>query len=156
MVNEYNKLKTQFNEVISQNDKLNNEIKKIISEQVPKDIEFNNLCDDYEKLKQELQILQNIKTKNNNEIINIEHKNEDIIFGNNNPINIDDNIDEEIKPKEVNVNVESKDRAMTRLKRMKQKQKEEKAKNKVRKSVMVSNIVKKLEEIMAKQGNEEK
>ncbi len=60
------------------------------------------------------------------------------------------------RKKKVEFDDESKNRAMTRIKRMQEKQKEEeKDRLKVRKSVKVSNIVKHLEETMRNQNSED-
>ena len=151
--NNYNDTILELKELKKQNESLNQEIKKINSEQIPKDIEFNNLCDDYEKLKQELNnaTIENLQLKN--DLLKLkEYK--DILIGDSNPINFEENLYEEIKPKKVNFSEESKSRALERIKKMKEKQKEEKEKNKVRKSLKVSNIVKALEETMRKQSND--
>ena len=67
-----------------------------------------------------------------------------------------DAVYEEVKKKKVEFDDESKNRAMTRIKRMQEKQKEEeKDRLKVRKSVKVSNIVKHLEETMRNQNSED-
>ena len=92
-------------------------------------------------------VKKGIKTPSNSHII-------PITIGDNNPINVEENLFEEFKPKKVNFSEESKSRALERIKKMKEKQKEEKEKNKVRKSLKVSNIVKALEETMRKQSND--
>ena len=151
--NDYNNIILELKELKKQNEGLNQEIKKIKNEQIPKDIEFNNLCDDYEKLKQELNNakIDNLQLKN--DLLKLKENN-DIIIGDNNPINAEENLLEEIMPKKVNFSEESKSRALERIKKMKEKQKEEKEKNKLRKSLKVSNIVKALEETMRKQNND--
>ena len=128
-------------------EELTEEINKINSEQIPKDIEFNNLCDDYEKLKQELDIVTTENVKLKNDLLKSK-ENPELNIKDNNPINTNDDLYEEVKKKKVEFDEESRSRAMTRIKRMKEKQKEEKDKLKVRKSVKVSNIVKALEESM--------
>ena len=135
--------------------KIKNINTKTKNEQIPKDIEFNNLCDDYEKLKQELDLIQTENTKLKNDLLKSK-ENPEIKIEDNNPINIDDNLYEEVKKKRVEFDDESKNRAMTRIKRMQEKQKEEeKDRLKVRKSVKVSNIVKHLEETMRNQNSED-
>ena len=150
---DYNNIILELKELKKQNEILNQEIKKIKNEQISKDIEFNSLYDDYEKLKQELNIvkIENLQLKND---LLKSKENNDITIGDNNPINVEENLFEEFKPKKVNFSEESKSRALERIKKMKEKQKEEKEKNKVRKSLKVSNIVKALEETMRKQSND--
>ena len=149
---DYNNIILELKELKKQNEILNQEIKKIKNEQISKDIEFNSLYDDYEKLKQELNNakIENLQLKND---LLKSKENNDIIISDNNPINVEENLFEEFKPKKVNFSEESKSRALERIKKMKEKQKEEKEKNKVRKSLKVSNIVKALEETMRKQSN---
>ena len=148
-------MKLEYNETKKQLEECLKEIKRIKSEQIPKGIEFNNLCDDYEKLKEELNKLKDNNFQIKIDMLNMNEKDE-IIIGDNNPINIDNYIYEENKPKKVNFDEDSKERAMMRIKRMQEKQKEEKEKRRVRKSVKVSNIVKSLEEARKKQREEEK
>ena len=104
-------------------------------------------------MKQELNNakIDNLQLKN--DLLKLKENN-DIIIGDNNPINAEENLLEEIMPKKVNFSEESKSRALERIKKMKEKQKEEKEKNKLRKSLKVSNIVKALEETMRKQNND--
>ena len=99
-------------------------------------------------------MLKDENLKLQNEKLNTNEKDE-IIIGDNNPINIEDNLYEEIKSKKVNFSEDSRERAMNRIKRMKEKQKEEREKNKVRKSIKIKNIVKTLEETMKSQKDEE-
>ena len=95
---------------------------------------------------------ENLKLQN--EKLNTNEKDQ-IIISDNNPINIEDNLYEEIKSKKVNFSEDRRERAMNRIKRMKEKQKEEREKNKVRKSIKIKNIVKTLEETMKSQKDEE-
>ena len=130
------------------------EIEKMKREKLPKDIELNNLYDDHEKLKQELTEtkINNLQLKNDLS----EYKEKDEFnTADNNPINIEQNIYEELKLKKVNFSEESKDRALERIKKMKEQKKKEKEKNKVRKSIKISNIVKSLEESRKIQRDED-
>ena len=146
---------TKYTDLEKITETLKEELTKTKNEQIPKDIEFNNLCDDYEKLKQELDLVQTENTKLKNDLLKSK-ENPEIKIEDNNPINIDDNLYEEVKKKRVEFDDESKNRAMTRIKRMQEKQKEEeKDRLKVRKSVKVSNIVKHLEETMRNQNSED-
>ena len=146
---------TKYTDLEKITETLKEELTKTKNEQIPKDIEFNNLCDDYEKLKQELDLVQTENTKLKNDLLKSK-ENPEIKIEDNNPINIDDNLYEEVKKKRVEFDDESKNRAMTRIKRMQEKQKEEKKDRlKVRKSVKVSNIVKHLEETMRNQNSED-
>ena len=123
-------------------------------EKLPKDIELNNLYNDHEKLKQELTEtkINNLQLKNDLS----EYKEKDEFnTADNNPINIEQNIYEELKLKKVNFSEESKDRALERIKKMKEQKKKEKEKNKVRKSIKISNIVKSLEESRKIQRDED-
>ena len=123
-------------------------------EKLPKDIELNNLYNVHEKLKQELTEtkINNLQLKNDLS----EYKEKDEFnTADNNPINIEQNIYEELKLKKVNFSEESKDRALERIKKMKEQKKKEKEKNKVRKSIKISNIVKSLEESRKIQRDED-
>ena len=145
----------KYNTIEKKSEELTEEINKINSEQIPKDIEFNNLCDDYEKLKQELDIVTTENVKLKNDLLKSK-ENPELNIKDNNPINTNDDLYEEVKKKKVEFDDESKNRAMTRIKRMQEKQKEEeKNRLKVRKSVKVSNIVKHLEETMRNQNSED-
>ena len=130
------------------------EIERTKREKLSKDIDFNNLYDDHEKLKQELTEtkINNLQLKNDLS----EYKEKDEFnTADNNPINIEQNICEELKLKKVNFSEESKDRALERIKKMKEQKKKEKEKNKVRKSIKISNIVKSLEESRKIQRDED-